>query len=156
MLHHPAVYRYHLAGYVRRVLGAEEPHNLRDLLGRLLLERSWLAKQPGIGKDPDPLLSSLALKEIYFLRLLATQFRYELALHSDKSPEKMDVVFSDMIAEHCSVRFAPEAYLFLTDFHWLLTAADGSIILAPVLEGGRLQAEEKAVQSESDRRSVQP
>lgn len=88
------------------------------LLGRLLLNRSWLEKQPGIGKDPDPLLSSLALKEIYFLRLLATQFRYELALHSEKSPEKMDVVFSDMITEHCSVRFAPEAYLFLTDFHF--------------------------------------
>ena len=30
----------------------------------------------------------------------------------------MDVVFSDMFAEHCSVRFAPEAYLFLTDFHF--------------------------------------
>jgi hypothetical protein len=88
------------------------------LMGRLLLDRLWLSKQPGIEKKAEPLLASLALKEIYFLRLLATQFRYELALHSDKSPEKMDVVFSDMIAEHCSVRFAPEAYLFLTDFHF--------------------------------------
>jgi hypothetical protein len=88
------------------------------LLGRLLLDRSWLARQPGLERDAEPLLSSLALKEIYFLRLLATQFLYELALHSEKSPEKMDVVFSDMIAEHCSVRFAPEAYLFLTDFHF--------------------------------------
>jgi hypothetical protein len=88
------------------------------LFARLLLDPAWLAKHQGIGGKAEPLLASAALKQIYFLRLLATQFRYELALHGDAAPEKLDVVFSDMIAEHCSVRFAPEAYLFLTDFHF--------------------------------------
>lgn len=88
------------------------------LFGRLLLDPAWLVKQQGAGEKAEALLASQALKEIYFLRLLATQFRYELTLHGSESPEKMDVVFSDMIAEHCSVRFAPEAYLILTDFHF--------------------------------------
>jgi hypothetical protein len=87
------------------------------LFGRLLLDSHWLTKHHEAGARAEPLLASLALKEIYFLRLLATQFRYELELHKSPDPEKMDVVFSDMIAEHCSVRFAPEAYLYLTDFH---------------------------------------
>jgi hypothetical protein len=88
------------------------------LFGGLLLNRKWLAKRKRLHKDPDALLATLGLKEIYFQRLLATQFRYELALHTSDHPDKMDVVFSDMIAEHCSVRFAPEAYLYLTDFHF--------------------------------------
>jgi hypothetical protein len=87
------------------------------LFGRLLLDPGWLSKRHGAGRRAEPLLASLALKEVYFLRLLATQFRYEMALHQSATPEKMDVVFADMIAEHCSVRFAPEAYLYLTDFH---------------------------------------
>jgi hypothetical protein len=103
------------------------------LLGRLLLDPGWLAKHPGAGGAAEPLLASLALKEIYFLRLLATQFRYELALHQSESPEKMDVVFSDMIAEHCSVRFAPEAYLFLTDFHFNSASYLQGLLLESVL-----------------------
>ena len=88
------------------------------LLSRLLLDPAWLERHAGAGMKVEPLLASLALKEMYFLRLLATQFRYELALHESPAPEKLDVVFSDMIAEHCSVQFASEAYLYLTDFHF--------------------------------------
>ena len=88
------------------------------LFGRLLLDREWLASRRGLSPELDALRQSLALKEIYFVRLLATQFRYELVLHSDDSFERKDVIFTDMIQEHCCVRFAPEAYLFFTDFHF--------------------------------------
>ena len=88
------------------------------LFGRVLLDRDYLASQPSLSSSLDALRQSLALKEIYFIRLLATQFRYELILHSDDSFERKDVIFSDMIQEHCCVRFAPEAYLFFTDFHF--------------------------------------
>ena len=88
------------------------------LLGRILLDRDYLASLPELASHLDALRQSLALKEIYFVRLLATQFRYELVLHSDDSFEHKDVIFSDMIQEHCCVRFAPEAYLFFTDFHF--------------------------------------
>ncbi len=103
------------------------------LFGGLLLSPAWLARQPGVGSKRDALLASLALKQIYFIRLLATQFRYELALHTSKEPEKMDVVFSDMISQHCSVRFAPEAYLFLTDFHFNSARYLRGVLLESVL-----------------------
>jgi len=63
-------------------------------------------------------MSLSALKELYFVRLLATHLRYEILLHAAPAPEKQDVVFSEMVAEHCSVRFAPEAFLFFTDLHF--------------------------------------
>ena len=88
------------------------------LFSQVLLEREWLAARPGVSSRLDALRQILALKEVYFIRLLATQFRYELVLHADGSFERKDVIFSDMIQEHCSVHFAPEAYLFFTDFHF--------------------------------------
>jgi hypothetical protein len=88
------------------------------LFSQVLLEREWLASRPEVASRIDPLRQILALKEVYFIRLLATQFRYELVLHADDSFERKDVIFSDMIQEHCSVHFAPEAYLFFTDFQF--------------------------------------
>jgi hypothetical protein len=88
------------------------------LFGRQTLEKDWLEEHPAIASSVEELRHSLALKEFYFVRLLATQFRYELNLHADGTFERKDVIFSDMIQEHCFVRFAPEAYLFFTDFHF--------------------------------------
>jgi len=88
------------------------------LFGRQILVKDWIEEQPHVSSVSEALRSSLALKEMYFVRLLATQFRYELTLHSEETFERKDVVFSDMIQEHCCVRFAPEAYLFFTDFHF--------------------------------------
>jgi hypothetical protein len=101
------------------------------LLGRLLLDRVWLSGHPGTS-DPEAYLATEALKQTYVVRLLATQLLYELALHGSDAPETQDIVFADLIAEHCSVRFAPEAYLFYTDLQfttaryleaWLLESA---------------------------------
>jgi hypothetical protein len=88
------------------------------LFGRIVLDPDYLANLPGLSPVREALRQLLALKELYFVRLLATQFRYELVLHSDDSFERKDVIFSDMIQEHCCVRFAPEAFLFFTDFHF--------------------------------------
>jgi len=88
------------------------------LLGHVALDKDYLASLPSVEPSLDELRRSLALKELYFVRLLATQFCYELALHADESFERKDVIFSDMIQEHCCVRFAPEAYLFFTDIHF--------------------------------------
>jgi hypothetical protein len=88
------------------------------LFGRQTLEKDWLEEHPAIASSVEELRQSLALKELYFVRLLATQFRYELSLHADGTFERKDVIFSDMIQEHCFVRFAPEAYLFFTDLHF--------------------------------------
>ena len=88
------------------------------LLGHVVLDKDYLSTLPAVEPHIDELRRSLALKELYFIRLLATQFCYELVLHADDSFERKDVIFSDMIQEHCSVRFAPEAFLFFTDIHF--------------------------------------
>jgi len=103
-----------------------------NLLGRLLLDRTWLSDQSGL-RDPEPLLAWGALKETCLLRLLATQLKYELILHGDAAPEKQDAVFSDLFAEHCSIRFAPEAYLFFTDLHFYSARYLCGLLLESVL-----------------------
>ena len=103
------------------------------LLGRMVLDREWLAEPPGQASGNEALHQSLALKEIYFFRLLSTQFLYELVLHSEASFERKDVIFSDMIQEHCGVRFAPEAYLFFTEFHFHSAVYLRGLLLESVL-----------------------
>lgn len=119
-------FEYRCLGYPSIFLGTAQ------LFGRLLLDRGWLSRQDGL-KDPEPLLSASAIKEVYFLRLLATQLLYELALHADIAPEKLDTFFSDLVAEHCCVHFAPEAFLFFTDFHFYTARYLRGFLLESVL-----------------------
>lgn len=119
-------FEYRCLGYASGFLASGH------LLGRLLLNPDWLSRRPGMA-NPEALLSLSALKELYFVRLLATNLRYEIVLHASPAPEKQDVVFSEMVAEHCSVRFAPEAFLFFTDLHFYSARYLRGLLLESVL-----------------------